>query len=179
MTAWSCPSRSPASGRCAASGSAGSASAVAEGELEIGYDAGDRVVRVEYHWVRLFSRANPQVPDVYTAELWVRQRGGDWLYLVHNRYLLVASESGLLALAAFLWFLYAVVRCGLGCVRSGDDLLAPLASGLVAGVVGTLVTMSAEPFAGRAQVQGLWLVSALLVAMAALIAAPREASVRS
>jgi hypothetical protein len=54
----------------------------AEGELEIGYDAGDRVVRVEYHWVRLFSRANPQVPDVYTAELWVRQRGGDWLYLV-------------------------------------------------------------------------------------------------
>jgi hypothetical protein len=24
----------------------------AEGELEIGYDAGDRPVRVEYHWAR-------------------------------------------------------------------------------------------------------------------------------
>lgn len=54
----------------------------AEGELEIGYDAQDRPVRVEYHWVRYFSRANPALPDVYTAELWVRQPEGDWLYLI-------------------------------------------------------------------------------------------------
>ncbi len=54
----------------------------AEGELDIGYDAADRPVRVEYHWVRLFSRANPDLADVYTAELWVRQPDGDWLYLV-------------------------------------------------------------------------------------------------
>lgn len=54
----------------------------AEGELEIGYDAADRPVRIEYHWKRYFSRANPTLDDVYTAELWVRDQGGGWLYLV-------------------------------------------------------------------------------------------------
>jgi hypothetical protein len=54
----------------------------AEGELDIGYDAGDRPVRIEYHWKRFFSRANPEVADVYTAELWVRQRDGGWVYLI-------------------------------------------------------------------------------------------------
>jgi len=53
-----------------------------EGELKIGYDAADRPVRVEYHWVRYLSRANPGLPDVYTAELWVRQPDGDWLYFL-------------------------------------------------------------------------------------------------
>ncbi len=54
----------------------------AEGELDVGYDAGGRPVRVEYHWARYFSRANPELSDVYTAELWVRRADGDWLYLV-------------------------------------------------------------------------------------------------
>ena len=54
----------------------------AEGELEIGYDAAGRAVRVEYHWIRYLSRANPELKDVYTAELWVRQQDGDWLYLI-------------------------------------------------------------------------------------------------
>jgi hypothetical protein len=54
----------------------------AEGELDIGYDAEDRPVRVEYHWARYLSAANPALADVYTAELWVRQPDGDWLYLV-------------------------------------------------------------------------------------------------
>ena len=54
----------------------------AEGELDIGYDAEGRLVRVEYHWARYFSRANPGLEDVYTAEIWIRQPGGDWLYLV-------------------------------------------------------------------------------------------------
>lgn len=54
----------------------------AEGELIIGYDATDRPVRVEYHWVRWLSRAHPGMADVYTAELWARRAAGDWLYLL-------------------------------------------------------------------------------------------------
>ena len=54
----------------------------AEGELAIGYDAADRPVRIEYHWKRYFSRANPEIEDVYTAELWARDRNGGWLYLL-------------------------------------------------------------------------------------------------
>lgn len=54
----------------------------AAGELDIGYDAEGRPVRIEYHWIRWFSRVNPAMEDVYTAELWVRQGSGDWLYLL-------------------------------------------------------------------------------------------------
>lgn len=54
----------------------------AEGELEIGWDAEGQAVRVEYHWWRYLSRANPKLSDVYTAELWVRQEDGEWLYLL-------------------------------------------------------------------------------------------------
>lgn len=54
----------------------------AEGDLSIGYDAADRPVRVEYHWIRWLSRANPALGDVYTAELWARRPEGDWLYIV-------------------------------------------------------------------------------------------------
>lgn len=54
----------------------------AEGELEVGWDAERRPVRVEYHWTRYLSRANPKLDDVYTAELWVRQEDGEWLYLL-------------------------------------------------------------------------------------------------
>jgi len=54
----------------------------ARGELQIGYDACGRPVRVEYHWIRHLSRADPKLDDVYTAELWVRQPDGDWLYIV-------------------------------------------------------------------------------------------------
>jgi hypothetical protein len=55
----------------------------AEGRLELGYDADDRPVRIEYHWWRWFSRAEPSIADVYTAELWIRRADGDWTYLLH------------------------------------------------------------------------------------------------
>lgn len=54
----------------------------AAGELVVGYDIEDLMVRVEYHWVRWLSQANPALDDVYTAELWARQPSGGWLYLL-------------------------------------------------------------------------------------------------
>lgn len=55
----------------------------AEGSLDLGYDAEDRTVRIEYHWWRWFSRADPTLDDVYTAELWLRRPAGDWIYLLY------------------------------------------------------------------------------------------------
>lgn len=54
----------------------------AEGRLKIGYNSDDKPVRIEYHWMRYFSKANPDLADVYTAELWVRQADGNWLYII-------------------------------------------------------------------------------------------------
>jgi hypothetical protein len=54
----------------------------AEGELVLGWSADGALVRVEYHWIRRLSQANPVLSDVYTAELWARRPAGDWLYMV-------------------------------------------------------------------------------------------------
>lgn len=54
----------------------------AEGELILGWGETGFPVRVEYHWIRWLSRADPAAADVYTAELWARRPAGDWLYLV-------------------------------------------------------------------------------------------------
>lgn len=54
----------------------------ASGHLEVGYDGDGQPVRIEYHWHRYFSHANPHLTDVYTAELWVRHRDGHWMYLL-------------------------------------------------------------------------------------------------
>jgi putative inorganic carbon (HCO3(-)) transporter len=89
----------------------------------------------------------------------------DWIYTVHNKYLLVWAEAGIGALLAFLWFLLSAIRRGVRFWIGGDAELAPLALGLAAAVVGQMVHMMVEIFQSRPQVQLLWLIAALLAAM--------------
>ena len=93
------------------------------------------------------------------------QYSGDWIYTVHNKYLLVWAESGIGALIGFVWFLLSTVRRGWRLWHGHDPLLAPLALGLTAGIIGQMVHMSVDIFQSRPQVQLLWLVAGLLVAM--------------
>jgi O-antigen ligase len=104
------------------------------------------------------------------------QFAGQWVYTVHNKYLLVWAEAGIGALAAFLWFLLATVRRGWRCARRGDELFSPVAMGLTAGVVGQLVHMGVDIFQDRPQVEGLWLVAALLVSIEAVVRLERRGS---
>lgn len=90
---------------------------------------------------------------------------GDFFYTVHNNYLLVWTETGIGGLIVFLWFLIAVVRQGSKCWKSRDTLLAPLALGCVAAVVGLMVQMNFEPFASGPEVDLLWLFAGLVTAM--------------
>ncbi len=90
---------------------------------------------------------------------------GAWLYVVHNKYLLVWAETGVFALGAFVTFLFMTVYTGWKVASQGDSFLGPLALGLTAAIVGVMVHMSFDIFNGQPQVQGLWLVAALLVAM--------------
>lgn len=91
--------------------------------------------------------------------------GWAWIAVVHNKYLLVWAETGILGLAAFLWFLLATLRRGWVCRNSGDRLLSLLAIGFTAGVAGQMVHMFVDIYASRPLVQGLWLVAGLLAAM--------------
>lgn len=89
----------------------------------------------------------------------------DWIFTVHNKYLLVWAEAGIGALAAFLWFLVSTLRRGWRLWRGNDPLRGPIALGLTAGIIGQMVHMNVDIFQSRPQVQLLWLLAALLVAM--------------
>jgi putative inorganic carbon (HCO3(-)) transporter len=101
--------------------------------------------------------------------------GGEWLYLVHNHYLLVWAETGISGLIAFLWFLLATLLTGCRAWQREDRLLAPLALGLTAAMVGQMLCMSVDLFNDRAQTQAMWVCAALLVSVR-LVPEEREAA---
>jgi putative inorganic carbon (HCO3(-)) transporter len=99
----------------------------------------------------------------------------EWLYTVHNKYLLVWAETGIGGLLAFLFFLLAILRRGWHTYRLRDPLLSALALGFTAAIAGQMVHMFVDTFNNRPQVQLLWVVAALISAMSR-IAAPGQSS---
>jgi putative inorganic carbon (hco3(-)) transporter len=93
------------------------------------------------------------------------QFSSDWIYTVHNKYLLVWAEVGLGGLIAFVWFLVETLRKGWACVKSADPLIAPIALGFTAAVVGQMAHMFFDIFHSRPQVQSLWIVAGVITAM--------------
>lgn len=89
----------------------------------------------------------------------------EFLFAVHNKYLLVLTETGIGGLAAFLAFYIGIVRKGWHCWTFQDRLLSPLALGFAAGMVGHMVHMTVDVFRGRPTQQLDWLIAGLLVAM--------------
>jgi putative inorganic carbon (HCO3(-)) transporter len=103
----------------------------------------------------------------YTAVLsdYAPRHQHSFLYAVHNQYLLVWAETGLMGLAAFLWFLFATIRRGISVWKRSDALLAPLAFGFTAALVGHMVHMQVDQFNNRPQLQMLVTVAALIGSM--------------
>jgi O-antigen ligase len=97
----------------------------------------------------------------------------EWLYTVHNKYLLVWAETGTAGLAAFLLLLAGTLRRGWACWRLGDRLLSPVALGLTAATVGLISHMLVEVFSGRSLAL-FWLFAGLISAIDGMLA--REAS---
>jgi putative inorganic carbon (hco3(-)) transporter len=93
---------------------------------------------------------------------------GDWLYIVHNKYLLIWAETGALGLAAFAWFLGATIVDGWRGWRLNDRLLSPLALGFTGAVVGHLFHMSVDLFTGRPEIEMLTMCAAVAAAIAAM-----------
>jgi hypothetical protein len=89
----------------------------------------------------------------------------EWLYTVHNKFLVVWSETGTLGLAAFLLFLFSILRTGWDCTRSRDPVIAPLALALLAGVIAHIIHMTVDIFNDRQLVQLLIVFAALINAL--------------
>jgi len=86
-------------------------------------------------------------------------------FIVHNKYLLIWAETGIVGLAAFLAFLFGALRKGWQCWKAHDQLLSPLALGLAAGIAGEMVHMNLDTFRNRPTQQLMWVIAALFVAM--------------
>ena len=88
-----------------------------------------------------------------------------WYYTVHNKYLLVWIETGLLGLVAFLVMVSTGLRDGFYIWRRRDRFLAPLGFGFAVAILGQMLHMNVDIFNSRTQVQLLW---AMLGAVAAI-----------
>ena len=132
----------------------------AESRIPLMHLAGDMV---EQHPILGVGANNfsTQIPN-YAGPSFSR----DWIYTVHNKFLLVAAEAGIPAMVAFLLFLAAIIGVGMSAGRSRDPLLGPLSLALTAGIAGQIVTMFVEPYHSRSEIQGLVVVSAILIAIA-------------
>jgi O-antigen ligase len=91
---------------------------------------------------------------------------GLWITTVHNKYLLVWAESGLLGLLTFVWFLVATLRQGWQIWKRQDRLLAPLALAFSLAIVAWMIHMTVELYNSRIQLLMLWLMAGVITAMA-------------
>jgi O-antigen ligase len=90
---------------------------------------------------------------------------GEWLYAVHNKYLLIWAESGIGAIIAYLWFVGASIRRGWKVWKSQRRFYSPLALGLVAGICAMLINLMFEPDRGRTTLQLLIVMATMLLAI--------------
>jgi putative inorganic carbon (HCO3(-)) transporter len=98
----------------------------------------------------------------------------EFLYTVHNTYLLIWTEIGIAGLLAYLAFLLGTLCRGWQCWRFGDPWLSPLALAFMAGIAGHMLHQGVDIFSDRPIQQLLWLVAGLLAAMSRIGKGDRE-----
>lgn len=94
---------------------------------------------------------------------------GEWEAVVHNKYLLVWAETGIVGILTFLWFLAAPLSIGWQTVGRRGGTLALVALALWVGILGQTFHMLVDKFNGRALIQMLWLAIGLLWSVCRII----------
>ena len=91
---------------------------------------------------------------------------GEWFYVVHNKYLLVCAETGIIGLVVFVSFLLSTIFSGRQTLkRFGKTTSGWIVLGLIAGFFGQSIHMFFDVFNSRAQTELLLLVAALIFAI--------------
>jgi putative inorganic carbon (HCO3(-)) transporter len=86
-------------------------------------------------------------------------------HLIHNKYLLVWTETGLFGLLSFLWLLAAACRRAiLSLRRASDPYTSIVMAGLLAALAVYLIHMLSDPIATRVRMQLFWFILALITA---------------
>ena len=103
----------------------------------------------------------------------------EWYYTVHNKYLVVLAEVGVVGFIAYLAFLCSTIRIGWRSWLRLDSRLAPAVLGMTLAIVGQMVHMTVDVFNSRPQVQMLWLVAGLIAAAGSTAVQPGGATPRT
>lgn len=89
---------------------------------------------------------------------------GEWIRTVHNQYLLVWAETGIIGLTAYLWFLFSTILQGWKVWLTKDRILSPLALGFTTSLIAALIHMTGEKYHARIQLDLVWLMAGLVTA---------------
>lgn len=93
---------------------------------------------------------------------------GAWLYLVHNGWLLIWSETGTIGFAFYVALRVLLVWQGFNLIRQGDPLYGPIALALVASMIGSSIHMLGDVFNARTLNEFVWIQAAIMAAMVSL-----------
>lgn len=102
-----------------------------------------------------------------------------FLFTVHNKYLLVWAETGILGLLAYLAFLLGTLRTGWKNWKQSDGPLSTLGLAITAALAGHMLQMAVEVFNGRPLAQLIWTTAGLLTAMQHIGSMPSSAEALS
>jgi O-antigen ligase len=92
-----------------------------------------------------------------------------WFYTVHNKYLLLLTETGPFGLVAFLSFLILSIIRGIRAWLGVDKILSLIALSITCSILGHMMHMMFDIFNNRQPVQYLWTLLALITAIFALV----------
>ncbi len=95
----------------------------------------------------------------------VPEIGQGFLYVVHNKFLLVWAETGLGGILSFIGFLGLTIWRGWKTWIRDIPVVSYLALGFAAAIAGQMTHMMVEIFDARSEIQALWIAAALLAAM--------------
>jgi O-antigen ligase len=102
--------------------------------------------------------------------------GSEWLYTVHNKYLLIFSETGIFGIAGFVGFLVWTAVKGFQLWQKRDRFYSPIGLAIGALVVGHATHLIVDTFNYRPLVQMLWVLSALVTAATLMYERERQAA---
>lgn len=99
-----------------------------------------------------------------------------YLHIIHNKYLIIWTETGLFGFLFFLWLLLAVAITAFRSSVQTKDVYASIAiTGMLAALAALCLNMTVQLFTGRQRLQLLWCIFALVAAMSRLIQDKEEA----